>query len=139
MNGPTMKLLDAESLCAFGRFCDPHGQVWSQVARTDDARVKEQFVHQVGECPAGRLVAVDKHTGHAVEPHLPQSIGLVEDPAQECSGPLWVRGGIPITSADGHTYEVRNRVALCRCGQSQNKPFCNGAHAAVKFKDGLGE
>jgi CDGSH-type Zn-finger protein len=32
---------------------------------------------------------------------------------------------------------VRNRVTLCRCGASQNKPFCDGAHADVKFTDGL--
>ena len=43
----------------------------------------------------------------------------------------------PITGADGHAWEVRNRVALCRCGHSKNKPFCNGAHASMKFKDGL--
>ena len=38
-------------------------------------------------------------------------------------------------SADGFEYEVRNRVTLCRCGQSQNKPFCDGTHAQTKFKD----
>ena len=35
-----------------------------------------------------------------------------------------------ITAADGKTYEIRNRVTLCRCGRSDNKPFCNGSHAA---------
>jgi len=50
---------------------------------------------------------------------------------------LWVRGGIPVTSANGFHYEVRNRVTLCRCGTSKNKPFCDGSHAAIKFKDGL--
>ena len=34
LDGPTMQLLDAEVLCAFARFCDPHGQVWNQVERT---------------------------------------------------------------------------------------------------------
>lgn len=37
--------------------------------------------------------------------------------------------------ADGFRYEVRNRVILCRCGASRNKPFCDGTHAPVKFKD----
>ena len=45
-------------------------------------------------------------------------------------GPIWVRGGIPVASADGKTYEVRNRLTLCRCGRSANKPFCDGSHAA---------
>ena len=135
MEGPTMLLTDAEGLCAFARFCDPEGQVWNQVAHTDKKQAQEQLVRQAGNCPSGRLVAWDKKTEKALEPELPVSIGLIEDPAQECSGPIWVRGGIQIESADGFEYEVRNRVTLCRCGQSRNKPFCDGSHAAVKFRD----
>ncbi len=135
MEGPAMLLTDAEGLCAFARFCDPEGQVWNQVAHTDKPKAREQLVRQAGNCPSGRLVAWDKKTEQALEPKLPVSIGLIEDPAQECSGPIWVRGGIQIESADGFEYEVRNRVTLCRCGKSQNKPFCDGTHAAVKFRD----
>jgi hypothetical protein len=82
-------------------------------------------------------VAWDRATGQALEPALERSIGLVEDPAQGASGPLWVRGGIPVTGADGHAYEVRNRMAPCRCGLSSNKPFCDGTHASAHWKDGL--
>jgi hypothetical protein len=57
------------------------------------------------------------------------SLGLIEDTARHVSGPIWVRGGVPVVSADGQPYEIRNRVALCRCGRSANKPFCNGSHA----------
>lgn len=71
-------------------------------------------------------------------PLLPQDIGLVKDPYRDCSGPLWVRGEIDLESADGTKYEKRNRMTLCRCGRSENKPFCNGAHAPEPtFKDGL--
>jgi hypothetical protein len=62
-------------------------------------------------------------------------IGLIEDPEQQCSGPLWMQGGIPIVAADGFEYEVCNRVALDRCGASKNKPFCDGTHAATKSRD----
>ena len=135
-DGPVVMLSDAQGLCAFARFCDTHGQIWNQVRHTADPNRRAAFVHQAGQCPSGRLVAWDKKTGEALEPKLPASIGLIEDPAQGCSGPLWVRGGIQIVSeADGFKYEVRNRVTLCRCGQSQNKPFCDGTHAAAKFKD----
>ena len=134
IDGPTMKLSDAESLCAFARFCDPHGQVWSQVSKSDNAKVRATFVRQVGNCPGGRLVAWDKATGKAVEPKFPLSIGLIVDPPQQCSGPIWLRGGIPVVAADGFEYEVRNRVTLCRCGASNNKPFCDGTHAGIKFQ-----
>jgi CDGSH-type Zn-finger protein len=132
-DGPTMMLSDAQPLCAFGRFCDPNGQVWNQVAGTDDPKVRETFIRQVANCPAGRLVAWDKATQTAIEPELAVSIGLIEDPIQECSGPLWLRGGITVVAADGFEYERRNRVTLCRCGRSANKPFCDGAHAQIKF------
>jgi len=134
-DGPAeLALLDAEHLCAFARFCDPHGQVWSQIELTDEPRIREMFLRQVGNCPAGRLVAWNKDSGESIEPELPIFIGLIEDPAQECSGPLWLRGGIQLVSADGIEYEVRNRMTVCRCGESRNKPFCDGTHAAVKFK-----
>lgn len=134
-DGPDMQLTDVQSLCAFARFCDPHGQVWNQVSATGDPRVKERFVRQVNNCPSGRLRAWDKASGQFAETELPVSIGLIEDPVEQCSGPLWLRGGIPVIGADGFDYEVRNRVTLCRCGQSSNKPFCDGSHAAVKFRD----
>jgi CDGSH-type Zn-finger protein len=135
MQGPVHSLGDAETLCAFARFCDPNGQVWGQVERTDEPKVARNFIRQVNACPSGRLVAFDRGTGKPVEEVLPVSIGVVQDPAQEVSGPLWLRGGIPVVGADGFAYEVRNRVTLCRCGASKNKPFCDGSHASVKFRD----
>ena len=135
LDGPVLALTDAESLCAFGRFCDPNGQVWNQVAHSDEPKIRAIFVRQVENCPAGRLVAWDKATGKPLERKYEASIGLIEDPAQQCSGPLWLRGEVPVISADGFAYEVRNRVTLCRCGQSRNKPFCDGTHAAIKFRD----
>jgi len=137
IDGATLKLQDAENLCAFARFCDPAGKIWGLMEQTDDPKARALAIREASHCPGGRLVLRDKKSGQVLEPALPASIGVVEDPALQCSGPLWVRGGIPVESADGKAYEVRNRVTLCRCGASDNKPFCNGAHASIKFKDGL--
>jgi CDGSH-type Zn-finger protein len=134
IDGPSLALLDVESLCAFARFCDPNGQVWSQVSATDNPDIRETFVRQVQNCPSGRLVVWDKARAAALEPDLAPSIGLIEDPAEACSGPIWLRGGVALIAADGKPYEVRNRVTLCRCGASSNKPFCDGTHAAIKFR-----
>ncbi len=131
--GPGLTLLDAEKLCGFSRFCDTQGQIWNLIARTDDPETREVVRHQAACCPTGRLVVLEAATGKPLEPHFPPSIGLVEDTAKGVLGPLWVRGGIPVTAADGTTYEVRNRVALCRCGASSNKPFCDGSHASIGF------
>ncbi|BDE07297.1 iron-binding protein [Vulcanimicrobium alpinum] len=137
IEGPAMVLQDADALCAFARFCDPHGSIWKLIKRTDEAGARALVEHEATHCPSGRLVVRDKTTGAAIEPESAPSIELVEDPGKDCSGPLWVRGGIPITSSDGTTYEVRNRVTLCRCGASTNKPFCDGTHADIAFKDGF--
>src|SRR5271163_3328105 len=51
-DGPRLQLTDAESLCAFGRFCDPNGKVWNQVTRTDEPEIRETFIRQVENCPA---------------------------------------------------------------------------------------
>lgn len=69
--GPTMQLADAEALCVFAHFCDPHGRGWNQVERTDDPKVRAQFIRRVGECASGRLIAIDKETGKPIEPTLP--------------------------------------------------------------------
>src|SRR6266581_67133 len=90
-------------------------------------------VREGTRCPSGRLVVWDRATKEPFELGLEPSIGLVEDPAAGVSGPLWVRGGIPIVGADGVEYERRNRATLCRCGASNNKPFCDGTHAAIGF------
>ena len=130
IEGPTMLLTDQENLCAFARFCDPKGRVWNLVQETDKPEAQRLVKHEAGHCPAGRLVAWDRETGKPIEPKFEPSLGLIEDTARQVSGPIWVRGGIPVVSADGKTYEIRNRVTLCRCGRSDNKPFCNGSHAA---------
>ncbi len=88
-----------------------------------------------GLCPSGRLVAWDRETKTEIEPEFEPSIGIVADPADGVAGPIWVRGGIPISGADGETYEIRNRVTLCRCGASANKPFCDASHASIGFAD----
>jgi CDGSH-type Zn-finger protein len=137
IEGPGMVLRDAEPLCAFARFCDNDGSIWNLIEQTGAARVRAIVAHEGSHCPSGRLVVRERTSGEPIEPEFEPSIGLIEDPGEDCSGPLWVRGGIRIEAADGTSYEVRNRVTLCRCGASQNKPFCDGRHAAVKFNDGL--
>lgn len=129
IEGPTMVLTDQENLCAFARFCDPKGRIWNLV-KQDSPEAQEIVKHEAAHCPAGRLVIWDKATGKAIEPSFAPSLALIEDTEKKVSGPIWVRGGIPIISAEGKTYEIRNRLTLCRCGSSANKPFCDGSHAA---------
>ena len=129
IEGPAMTLTDQENLCAFARFCDPKGRIWNLVTQ-DSPEAQEIAKQEAANCPAGRLVVWDKKTGKPIEPKFEPALGLIEDTEKKVGGPIWVRGGIPVVSADGKTYEIRNRMTLCRCGKSNNKPFCDGNHAA---------
>lgn len=136
--GPVLTLADASALCASSRFCDVGQGVWRMV-KSDDEEAVALVERQSKHCVAGRLVAwrraADTPLGEELEDDLEPSIGVVEDRGIGVSGPLWVRGGITIVGADGTAYEIRNRVALCRCGASENKPFCDGSHISVEFRD----
>ncbi len=130
IDGPGVRLHDARQLCAEARFCDRAGGLWNLVESCGDPEVRALAEEEARNCPSGRYVLCDAETGTLCEPELEPSIGVVEDPAMGASGPLFVRGGIPIFDAEGQPYEVRNRVTLCRCGTSKNKPFCDGSHLA---------
>lgn len=137
IEGPELLMADNEKYCAFARFCDAYGRVWNLVERARSEEEKEIVRHEVGHCPSGRLVLLDKEKQEIFEPPFDASIGIIEDPGIKVSGPIWVKGGIRIEGADGRSYEIRNRVTLCRCGQSSNKPFCDVTHASMHFCDGL--
>jgi CDGSH-type Zn-finger protein len=50
-------------------------------------------------------------------------------------GPLLVRGPFTLTDQDGNEIELARRtVALCRCGRSRLRPFCDGTHKTIRFK-----
>jgi len=128
IDGPSLRLTDYKGLCASARFCHRAGEIWNLVPKSGDGEAKRIAIEEACDCPSGRLVVFDKEAGREIEPELEKSVGLVEDPQMGCKGPIWARGGIPVVSADGKTYEAHNRVTLCRCGKSLNKPFCDSSH-----------
>lgn len=134
IEGPELDLLDQKDLCAEARFCAAGKTTWHLINETDKDAERKTFLQQCADCPSGRYTAAKK-SGESIEPELEPSIGIVRDPACQFGGPIWVRGGVPIVSDDCYEYEVRNRVTLCRCGASKNKPFCDGSHIGVEFEE----
>lgn len=131
IHGPALILKDNEHLCVHARFCMRVGGIWNLVSHSGNQEARETAIEEACNCPSGRLVVLENTTGKAIEPELEKSIVIIEYPPRGEHGPLWVRGGIPIVSANGERYEIRNRVTLCRCGKSRNKPFCDGRHAVI--------
>ena len=128
IDGPILKLTDVKELCASARFCHRADGIWNLVLKSDNPEASQIACEEARDCPSGRLLVKNKKNQQVIEPKFEPSIGLVEDPAVGASGPLWVRGCIPVESATGKTYKIRNRLTLCRCGKSSNKPFCDSSH-----------
>jgi CDGSH-type Zn-finger protein/uncharacterized Fe-S cluster protein YjdI len=94
----------------------------------DDASVAE--VADVCErCPSGALVYEVKDGSVAEKPASLNTVNVTYH------GPLFVRGDLAIEGAPADMAGTRFRAALCRCGQSNNKPFCDNSHEAAGFKD----
>ena len=86
------------------------------------AEQAEAIARQVALCPSGALSYALAGSSAPVEAEREPGITASKN------GPYLVVGKIPVVSEDGTTYEVRARFALCRCGGSRNKPFCDGTH-----------
>ncbi len=134
IKGPDLDLMD-DHRCAFGRFCHlEDGSVWELVRKSDVPEYREQAIKGACDCPAGRLVAIDK-SGKVYEHEYEPKIEFLQDPEKDVSCGIFVKGYIQIESSDGEMYEPRNRAVLCRCGGSSIKPFCDATHVKIKYID----
>ena|ERR1700686_318892 len=81
----------------------------------------------IERCPSGALHYA-RPDGGAETADGADSISLVT------RGPLYVRGDITLQLPDGTLVRHDTRLALCRCGQSKNKPYCDNSHIEVDFE-----
>jgi CDGSH-type Zn-finger protein/uncharacterized Fe-S cluster protein YjdI len=102
---------------------DTRKRPWVQPANAP----ADEVAAVVERCPSGALHYV-RHTGSQEE--IP-----AENTVQpQVNGPLHVRGDLEVVRADGSTMARDTRLALCRCGASHNKPFCDNSHRTIRFR-----
>jgi len=119
------------SLCMSSGYCGfANTSLPELLVRADDTQIRSLVIAMVERCPSGALTYRLKPDQEVIEPDLPQQIAAITEITSDgpINGPLWVTGGIPIERSDGKTFEPRNRVTLCNCGKSGNKPLCDGTH-----------
>ncbi len=134
LGGTGITVSDDRSICMHAGFCgNRHSNVWKQVDSSDDTMVRLAIINEVEKCPSGALTYKFDGDTQDTEPDYPQQVGIVDD------GPLWVTGSVKITNSAGDVLEPRNRVTLCRCGASANKPLCDGSHKDAGFTDSVSE
>ncbi|WP_340818198.1 CDGSH iron-sulfur domain-containing protein [Methanolobus sp. WCC4] len=93
-----------------------------------EAAKPEEIAKVIRSCPSGSLSYTINGELHKDYPHEPE-IFLVKN------GPYHVVGGIELDDPDGSKPETKDHYALCRCGASKNKPFCDGTHLDTEFRD----
>lgn len=121
---------DDRSICVHAGFCGTrHTNIWKQSSDMSESTVRLAIINQVEKCPSGALTYRFEGDEADTEPDYPTQVAAIDD------GPLWVTGGVAVTTSEGVELEVRNRVTLCRCGASGNKPLCDGSHKEAGFSD----
>lgn len=134
--GDGVTIYDDRSVCAHaGRCTDGLASVWKLGVEPwidPHGASSTEIIEVVKQCPSGALTYTQVENGDPEE----TSSDSVLVPAP--NGPYLVRGHVPVTSSDGEPYENREHVTLCRCGHSDNKPFCSGKHWDVDFQAGSG-
>lgn len=130
LGGTGITVRDDRSICVHAGFCGNRAtNIWKQVAGTDDSLVRLAVINEVEKCPSGAITYRLDGDDADNEAEYATQIAIIDD------GPIRVTGEIPVTTSEGVELEVRARVTLCRCGQSANKPLCDGSHKEAGFAD----
>jgi CDGSH-type Zn-finger protein len=129
LGGTRITIHDDRSICVHAGFCGNRvTNVWKMAGAVDDDTVlRAQAMAMIEKCPSGALTYRLEGEAADLEQTLPAGIAVLPD------GPLAVTGQVTIDGAAGTRIETRNRVTLCRCGNSKNKPLCDGTHGEIGF------
>ncbi|PWK77477.1 divergent 4Fe-4S mono-cluster protein [Lentzea atacamensis] len=122
-------------LCVHAAFCVGRTRpIAKMLADTDDSDIRSDVMSRIDHCPSGSYSYALHRGGDTVEVDLPQAISVLEEENGQASA-LWVSGRVPVHRSDSRPQETRNRVTLCRCGHSANKPLCDGTHRKIGFRE----
>jgi CDGSH-type Zn-finger protein/uncharacterized Fe-S cluster protein YjdI len=119
-------------LCIHAGYCfrglpevfQPESRPWVKINEATADKIAEIVM----TCPTGAL-HFERLDGGPQEPQTEQTTVNLRP-----NGPLYMRGKIRITGSGGQLIREDTRLALCRCGHSENKPFCDGSHRRVGFR-----
>jgi CDGSH-type Zn-finger protein/truncated hemoglobin YjbI len=140
--GQQVTILDNRGICQHSGYCtDRLATVFHQGQEpfiTASGGRMDEIIRAVRDCPSGAL----GYAADGVEARAETDYHGTREPAIEVTrdGPYRVTGAIPLVGEHGadvtrNDGASREHYALCRCGHSQNKPFCSGMHYYAGFRD----
>ena len=106
---------------------DPSKRPWINAEGSDTRHI----IEQVKQCPSTALSYFMNSEGDNTSNDQVDVETIVE---AKPNGPLFVYGNITVKKPDGQIEKRTNVTAFCRCGNSGNKPFCDGSHVKAEFK-----
>lgn len=95
-----------------------------------EGAASDKIVEQVKKCPSGALGYYFENEKQSQESEVNSELLVEVMP----NGPLMVYGKLKVKMTDGSTKDQFKVSAFCRCGRSENKPFCDGTHKKIDFK-----
>jgi len=123
-------------MCIHSKIC------WTELREVFDPFVKpwikpsgastERMIAQVKKCPSGALSYYMNSDAQGEAANVNIEAETIIETSKD--GPLLVYGNVTIKSANGELTKKNNVTAFCRCGASNNKPFCDGTHRKIEFK-----
>lgn len=131
-NGEVTVIWEAEK-CTHSAICArglpdvfrPKLRPWVKI----DAANTDTIINQVKRCPSGALSFYMNNKEVTEEPDVVNTkVEVLEN------GPLLVYGTLKVTHKDGREETKNKTTAFCRCGASNNKPFCDGMHVKASFE-----
>ncbi len=120
------------NICMHAKLCftglpevfNPNGSPWAK----PEGASTEKIVEQIKQCPSGAL----SYFMNDEKNHEAASLETVVEVMP--NGPILIYGTMKLKDKNGEQKLDNKTTALCRCGQSNNKPFCDGTHAKVNFE-----
>lgn len=121
---PSLCIHAAECVKALPQVYNPNEKPWIKIGNATG----EELRAQVAKCPSGALsIKTDADSGNTNNPS--SEITIMPN------GPILIKGQIELKDKKGELSKKEGVTAFCRCGASANKPFCDGTHHKVEFKD----
>jgi CDGSH-type Zn-finger protein len=133
-NGTHLIVKMDTSLCMDSGFCEMKNISLAEIiGDSENTMDRSLLMAMIERCPSGSLTYRIEEKDADIEPDLPLQIADTTEITSDgpIAGPLWVTGWIQIERSDGKPFETRNRITLCNCGLSENKPLCDGTHRIV--------
>ncbi|MEZ4510053.1 MAG: CDGSH iron-sulfur domain-containing protein [Eubacteriales bacterium] len=112
------------------RFCHRDGDAWELAGNSGTTFIMRRRSSPPTSAQPVSLTTVEKDGTEQHEPAYEPRNQILQDPEEHVSAGIFVKGGIPIESADGSVYEIRNRVVLCAAVCPATNRFCDSRYVS---------